>query len=634
LRDVENLEDLKKKVREHLSKIGKVTRVDFEGPFVVVYVKNPAEFLDSGAIADVAKALRKKIIIMADKPMAPGDEAIKAIRSVIPDKAEITSINLIKETREAYIIAKRTGYVVGRGGACINEILKKTGWRPVILRAPTIRSELLNEIYKFIIEGAKKRKRNLRIIARRIYREPVGLNRGLYLSFLGGAREVGRSAILVTAKEGSVLLDAGISVGGDEPFPRFDLPEFVLDELDAVIISHAHLDHAGALPLLFKYGYRGPVYATKPTRDLIVLLLLDYLKLCERTGITPFFSKSDVTEMLNHMVTLDYEETVDISPDMKLTLYNAGHILGSALVHLNVRSLRHNILYTGDFRFRDTKLLNKAASSFPKVETMVMETTYGGEEDVLPPLWDAEKSLVNIIKKTVEMGGKVLIPALSVGRGQEIMLALVEAFSKGELPDIPVYIDGMIYDSTAIHSAYPNYLSDYIKSKVFKEDIDPFTDEHFSMLKGVEERDSVIEGGPSVIIAPSGMLNGGPSVEYFKKMAPDKRNSIVLVSYQAKGTLGRLLKNGAKVVRVLDDNGTLRTIEVRASVHVVEGFSAHADKVQLLTYASKVSPRPTRIILVHGEPEKIRSFKPLLSKMLGRGTAVMAPSVGEKLRLV
>ncbi len=634
MRDMENFEDLKKKVREHLSKIGKISKIDFEGPFVVVYVRNPAEFLDSGAIAEVAKALRKKIIIMADKPMTLEDEAIKAIRSVIPDKAEISSINLVKETREAYIIAKRTGYVVGRGGACINEILKRTGWRPVILRAPTIRSELLNEIYKFIIEGARKRKKNLRMMARRIYREPIGLNRGLYLSFLGGAREVGRSAILVTAREGSVLLDAGISVGGEEPFPRFDLPEFTLDELDAVVISHAHLDHAGALPLLFKYGYRGPVYTTKPTRDLIILLLLDYLKLCERTGITSFFSKSDVNEMLNHIVTLDYEETVDISPDMKLTLYNAGHILGSALIHLNVRSMRHNILYTGDFRFRDTKLLNKAASTFPKVETMIMETTYGGEEDVLPPLWEAERSLVNIIKNTVEIGGKVLIPALSVGRGQEIMLALVEAFSKKELPDIPVYIDGMIYDSTAIHSAYPNYLSDYIKSKVFKEDVDPFTDEHFSMLKGVEERDSVIEGGPSVIIAPSGMLNGGPSVEYFKKMAPDKKNSIVLVSYQAKGTLGRLLKNGAKVVRIPDGNGSLSAIEVKASVHVVEGFSAHADKVQLLTYASKISPRPTRIILVHGESEKIRSFKPLLSKMLGRGTAVMAPSVGEKLRLV
>jgi len=619
--------DVKKRVKEVLSRIGDVKKVELEGPFVVVYVDDPSSFLESNStVGEAAKLLRKKIIVMSSGKMLPEDDAKRVIRELIPQKAEITDIRAVEETREIYIIAKRTGYVVGKSGYYINEILKRTGWRPVVLRAPTIESGLLNTIYNYLIEGAPERKRIMRKIAERIYREPIGVERGIFVSFLGGAREVGRSSIAVTTNEGSVLLDAGISLGGSEVFPRYDLID--LDEIDAVIISHAHLDHSGALPFLFKYGYRGPVYVTRPTRDLIVLLLLDYINLSRRQGIIPYFSEADVARMLNHMIVLDYEETVDISPDVKLTFYNAGHILGSALVHLNIR--KHNVLYTGDFRFRETKLLSRADTSFPRVETLIMECTYGGEQDVLPPLWEAERQLIQIIRSTIERGGRVLIPALSVGRAQEVMITLVEAFSKREIPDVPVYIDGMVYDSTAIHSAYPNYLSDYIKTKVFGEDRDPFTDEHFTMLKGTEDKDSIATGGPSIIIAPSGMLNGGPSVEYFIRMSSDEKNSVVLVSYQAEGTLGRRLKEGVREIRMRDEAGEIKTIEVKAEIHFVEGFSAHADKVQLLTYPSSI-PRPSRIILVHGEAEKMRSFKPLLSR--STGSAVITPSVGEKLRL-
>jgi KH/beta-lactamase-domain protein len=620
--------EIKKKVKEVLSRIGEVKKVELEGPFVVVYVDDPSSFLESNnTVGEAAKLLRKKIIVMSSGKMLPEEDAKRIIREMIPQKAEITDIRAVEETREIYIIAKRTGYVVGKSGYYINEILKKTGWRPVVLRAPTMESGLLNTIYNYLIEGSAERKKIMRKIAERIYREPIGIERGIFVSFLGGAREVGRSSIAVTTNEGSVLLDAGISLGRGEAFPRYDLID--LDEIDAVIISHAHLDHSGALPFLFKYGYRGPVYVTRPTRDLIVLLLLDYINLSRRQGIIPYFSEADVARMLNHMIVLDYEETVDISPDVKLTFYNAGHILGSALVHLNIR--KHNILYTGDFRFRETKLLGKADTSFPRVETLIMECTYGGEQDVLPPLWEAEKQLIQIIKDTIERNGRVLIPALSVGRAQEIMITLVEAFSRKEIPDVPVYIDGMVYDSTAIHSAYPSYLSDYIKARVFGEDKDPFTDEHFTMLKGTEDKDSIATGGPSIIIAPSGMLNGGPSVDYFIRMSPDPRNSVVLVSYQAEGTLGRELKEGAREIRIRDEMGEMRKIEVKAEIHFIEGFSAHADKVQLLTYPSSI-PKPSRIILVHGEAEKIRSFKPLLSRSIG--AAVMAPSIGEKLRLV
>ncbi|HDI86143.1 MAG TPA: beta-CASP ribonuclease aCPSF1 [Candidatus Korarchaeota archaeon] len=626
-------DQLKRRVRAELSKLGKVEKVELEGPFVVAYVSNLPDFLDSGgALGEIAKALKKKIIIRAAKPILSPQEAKRKIKELIPERAEIVDMEFVEETGEVYILAKRTGYVVGKAGSSINEVLKATGWRPVVMRAPTMQSTFLNILYNLLIEGAHERKKNLRRIAKRIFRDPVPLGRGLTVTFLGGAREVGRSSLLVRTGESSVLLDAGIGVGGGDFFPRYDLPDLDLDELDAVIVTHAHLDHSGALPLLFKYGYRGPVYVTRPTRDLITLLLYDYINVSMRTGKFPYFGEREIRLLINHMIALDYGETVDISPDIKLTFYNAGHILGSALAHLNVLSARHNILYTGDFRYRDTKLLSRAHTKFPRVETVIMETTYSGEGDVMPPLQEAERQLISIIEETVAKGGKVLIPALSVGRAQEVMLSLVDAFSKGELPDIPVYIDGMIYDATAIHTAYPDYMSDYMKSKVFKEDVDPFTEPHITPVSSREDREAIVEGGPAIILAPSGMLAGGPSVEYLSMLADDERNAVVLVSYQPPGTLGRALKEGAKEITVTR-NGAPTRVRVRACVCSVEGFSAHADRVQLLSWMGRVSPRPRRFILVHGEERKIASFRPIAERTFRGQAAVLAPRVSERLSL-
>ncbi len=628
-----SIDQIKKRVREYLSRYTKITKVELEGPFVVVYAEKPREILDvPDAITNAAKTLKKKIIVLASKPLKDESSAVEFIRKLIPPKAEIIDIKFVHETSEVYIVAKRTGYVVGKGGSNILEILKETGWRPIIIRAPTIKSAFLDTFYNILISGSSDRKKIMKKLSFRIYRQPIGANRGLFVTFLGAAREVGRSAILVNTNESTVLLDAGVSVGGRSPFPRFDLPIFRLDELDAVVVTHAHLDHSGVLPLLFKYGYRGPVYLTKPTRDLIMLLLYDYINLSQKMGIIPFFSWRDVVNLMNHMIVLDYGETVDISPDIKLTLYNAGHILGSSLAHLNIESARHNILYTGDFRFRDTKLLDKAARKFPRVETLIMECTYCGEKDVLPSLKEAEESLFSIIRETTERGGKVLIPALAVGRAQEVMLSLVDGFRRNELPDVPVYLDGMIYDSTAIHSAYPDFLSSYVRNRVFREDRDPFTDPHFNFVSTPDERPDVTTGGPAIIIAPSGMLTGGPSIDYLRLMVSDERNSIVLVSYQAEGTLGRRLKEGIEEIRIVSEDGELTKIPVKAKIYVVEGFSAHADKVQLLTYLMSVEPKPHRVFLVHGEEIKIRSFVPLAHKSI-QGIRISAPHIGETFKL-
>ncbi len=630
----ENSQSIQRRVKQVLSGLGEISKVVLEGPYVVVYAKDPGIFIRrNDVIAELAKTIRKKIIINAKKPLLSEEEARKKILEIIPSNAEISDMIFKKETSEVYIIAKRTGYIVGKKGANINRILELTGWRPVIIRAPSMRSTFFETLQSILIDQAYTRSKKFRKAASRIYRSALQISEEITATFLGGAKEVGRSCVLIRTGKSSILLDAGIAVGGGEFFPRFDSPDFRLSEIDAVVITHAHLDHSGAIPLLLKHGYEGLIYATSPTRDLTALLLHDYINVAMRNGIIPFFSKADVTSFITQVFTLDYGETVDISPDIKLTLYNAGHILGSAMAYLNIDEGKHTILYTGDFRYRNSRLLDAAEDSVPRVDTIIMETTYGGEQDVFPPFEEAEERLISLVEKTLNQGGKVLIPALSVGRSTEVMLTLINALDKKRIPDVPIFIDGMISDSNAIHTAYPVYLAKGIRDKIFEEDFNPFLEPHITPIKGPSDREEIVSGGPCIIIAPSGMLVGGPSVEYFSALAPNDRNSILLVSYQARGTLGRKLVEGAREVTVQTPSGP-KEVKVRASVHLIEGFSAHADKVQLLSYLARLEPKPKRVILVHSEEKKLYTFSSLVQNTLRSAhTQVIVPDIMERFKL-
>lgn len=626
---------LKRRVRNLLSGVGEITKVELEGPFVVVYAKDPGVFMaNSAAIIETAKTLRKKIIIEASKPLAGEEEVRKIIMELAPSNAEISAIIFVKETNQVYIIAKRTGYVVGKKGSNINMILGRSGWRPVIIRSPAIRSTFFEMLQRIIVDQSAVRRKNMRQYARRIYRAPLEFSKGITATFLGAAREVGRSGTLIRTGKSSVLLDAGIAVGGGEFFPKFDSPDFAMGDLDAIAITHAHLDHSGAIPLLVKHGYEGIIYSTKPTRDLTALLLHDYINVAHKSGVVPFFSEMDVATFLSQSLTLDYGEIADISPDIKLSLHNAGHILGSSMILLGIGEGEHNILYTGDFRYRDSRLLDKAEDRLPRVDTVIMECTYGGETDVFPPLPETEARLISVINDVIRGGGKVLIPALSVGRSTEVMLAITDAFAKTKLPDVPVFIDGMISDSMAIHTAYPIYLSARIREMIFKKDTSPLTETHITPVKGPSDREEIIAGGPSVIISPSGMLAGGPSVEYFTALAEDEKSTVILVSYQGRGTLGRRLMEGERVVTIPSWSGVRRRVNVKTPIQFIEGFSAHADRVQLLSFLARLNPKPKTVVLVHGEERKVLRFSSLVRRTFRSSrTRVIVPEILDRVRL-
>jgi KH/beta-lactamase-domain protein len=621
---------------EHMPKEAEITRIEYEGPILAIYVKNVIMLLEqSYIVTDIVNLLHKRIVIRSDPSIrVPEAEAEKIIKDLIPSNAEITSLNFDPSLGEVIIEAKKPGLVIGKDGSNLQEIIKITRWRPKVLRAPPSPSKIISSTRHFLHSQSEERSRILREIGERIFRPTIGKADSVRITALGAFHEVGRSCIIVEAGESMVMLDCGINPGAQSPeqaYPRLDVEEFDIDKLDAVIISHAHLDHCGFVPFLYKYGYEGPTYCSEPTATLMTLLQLDYLDVVTREGKIPIYDQKDVRECVLHTIPLKYGVVTDVAPDIKITLHNAGHILGSSIIHLHIGEGFHNIVYTGDFKFEKSMLLEQATSVFPRVETLIIESTYGSVEDIMPSKEEAEAKLISIINKTAERGGKVLIPTPAVGRAQEIMLILDNYMKNKKLKELPIYIDGMISEATVIHNVYPEYLVENLKEQILHKDINPFQSEYFTNVNHPEEREEIIAGGPSIILATSGMLEGGPVIDYFRRMAPDERNSMIFVSYQIEGTLGRRILNGLKEVSLIGADGKMEIVKVNMEIHSVEGFSGHSDYNRILSFIQKISPRPLRVIVNHGEKRKCEYMASTISKVLK--IKAIAPEALETIRL-
>ncbi|WP_290595910.1 MULTISPECIES: beta-CASP ribonuclease aCPSF1 [unclassified Archaeoglobus] len=600
------LDEIREKVKEYIPENVRVKSIEFEGPQLVIYVENPQELAEIDIVKRLAKDLRKRIIIRPDpKSLKPPEEAKEIIKQIVPEDAKISNIFFDEENGEVIIEAEKPGVVIGKQGATFREIMKSVGWSPRVVRTPPIKSKIIENIRNYLLSIREDRSEILKRIGERIHRGVLMEEKWVRVTFLGGSREVGRSCYLLQTPESRILIDCGVNVSNLSSTPYLYIPEVQpLDALDAVVITHAHLDHCGLVPLLYKYGYRGPVYLTPPTRDLMVLLQLDFLEVAGREGSAVPYNSNLIRETLKHTITLDYGVVTDISPDVRLTFYNAGHILGSAIAHFHIGEGHYNVAFTGDFKFEKTRLFDRAATNFPRLEALVMEATYGGANDLQPSRKEAEEKLVEVINRTLDRGGKVLIPTFAVGRSQEVMIVLEEAMREGRLRETYIYLDGMIYEATAIHTAYPEYLNAHLRDLIFYHGINPFISENFVRVDSSSKREEVIsDPSPCVIIATSGMLNGGPVMEYFRHLAEDERNTIVFVGYQAEGTLGRKIQKGWKEVP-FPVNGRREVVEVKMEVETVDGFSGHSDRRQLMNYIKYLNSKPEKVATVHGDESK------------------------------
>ncbi len=609
-------------ILQSIPKEANITKIEYEGPRIALYTKTPRYLMENNeTISTLVNVIKKRIVIRTDESIRkPEDEARRILAECVPKEANLQGTIFDTATGEVSVEAKRP-WLLQKDAKEFNhvEVTEKIGWRLRIRKATTIPSRTIQTINATLKQSSSERSKQLKQVGDDIFRPRLSQRTEVSLHTLGGFGQVGRSSMLLSTPESKILIDCGINPGARSPmdaFPRLDSLDITLDDLDAVVIGHAHLDHTGFLPTLCKYGYKGPIYCTEPTLPMMNLIQLDAIKVATAQGRTPIYSERDVKQIMKQTITLPYGTVTDISPDIKLVLANAGHILGSALCHFHIGNGNHNFVYSGDIKFGKSILFEAASWNFPRVETLLIESTYGLKEDIQPTRQEVESAFINAVNNTLADDAKVLIPIPAVGRAQEIMMVIDHYMKSGEMVEAPVFTEGMISEASAIHESYPEYLARELKQKILETDDNPFDSEYFTNIEHADSREEPMrENSPCIILATSGMLEGGPVLEYFKNIAPDKKNKVLFVSYQVNGTMGRRVLDGSKQVSMLGKEGKIEVVTINSSVEKLDGFSGHSDYNQLMSFVQRLRPKLRRVLVNHGERKKSENLAMNIRRM-------------------
>ena len=625
-------------ILKSIPKDANVTKIAYEGPRIALYTNKPRFLMENNEIiSNLVNVIKKRIVVRTDEKIRKSEEdARKILDSAVPADAGLEATFFDTTTGEVSIEVKRP-WLCQRDAKEFNhaEVTENTGWKLRIRKATTKPSNTIKTINYQLKVSSADRAKQLTAIGDEIFRPRLVQKSEVSLLTLGGFGQVGRSCMLLTTPDSKVLIDCGVNPGARNPseaYPRLDWANITLDELDAVVIGHAHLDHTGFLPVLTKYGYKGPIYCTEPTLPMMNLIQLDAIKVAGAQGRTPMYAERDVHQIMRQAIPLHYGTVTDISPDIKLVLANAGHILGSASCHFHIGNGDHNFVYSGDIKYGKSMLLESARTNFPRVETLLIESTYGAKEDIQPTREEVEDAFINSVNKTLSEGGKVLIPIPAVGRAQELMMVIDKYMKSGKLTESSVFMEGMIQEATAIHEAHPEYLERTLRQKILETDDNPFDSEYFTNIEHADGRDEPLrEDSPCIIIATSGMLEGGPVLEYFRNLAPDKKNKILFVSYQVNGTLGRRVMDGARQVSILGKEGKVEVVSINCATEKLEGFSGHSDYNQLMSYVHRLRPKLRRVLVNHGERRKSENLSASIRRMYRVTTHY--PQVQEAIKL-
>jgi KH/beta-lactamase-domain protein len=586
-------------------------------------------------ISNMVNLIKKRIVVRTEESIRKSEEESRQILTQsLPKEVELGGTFFDTAIGEMTIEVKRPWLLFNNAAFNMAELVEKTGWRLRIRKATTIQSQTIQTINYNLKISSAERSKHLKQVGEKIFRSKLSETTEVSLMTLGGFSQVGRSSMLLTTHESKILIDCGVNPGAKtalEAYPRLDWANITLDELDGVVISHAHLDHTGFLPALFKYGYKGPVYCTEPTLPMMNLIQLDAIKVAAAQGKVPLYSERDVKQVMKQTITLPYGTVTDISPDIKLVFSNAGHILGSATCHFHIGNGDHNFVYSGDLKFGKTMLLESASWNYPRVETLLLESTYGAKEDIMPTREEVEGAFMKSVNETLRNSGKVLIPIPAVGRAQELLMVIDLYMKAGQIVECPVFMEGMILEATSIHEAFPEYLARELRQKILETDDNPFDSEYFTNIEHADGREEALREGPCIIIATSGMLEGGPVLEYFKNIAPVQKNKILFVSYQVNGTLGRRILDGSRQVSILGKDGKIEIININCSTEKLDGFSGHSDYNQLMSFVHKLRPKLRRVLVNHGERRKCENLSMSIHRMFRIMTT--CPQIQEAIKL-
>lgn len=447
------------------------------------------------------------------------------------------------------------------------------------------------------------------------------------LTFFGAAGQVTGSNFLLEVGNQKVLIDCGLYQGGSfVDKQNFDHFPYNPKEISTVFITHPHIDHVGRLPVLYRDGFRGKVYSTSPARDCAQLLLLDsehiLIQEAEKFKQPILYGVREVEELMAHWEGVEYHSQVVVG-NIKATFYNAGHILGSAFILIEAEGKR--LVFSGDLGNSPAPIIGARENLPEGVDYCIMESTYG---DRLHDPGDARRELLeDTIEDTVKAGGNLMIPAFAMERTQELLFELEGLIAEGRIPKVPIFIDSpLAIKLTEVYKKYAN-LFDSATKKLMKSGHSFFNFPGLKMTLTTEESRAINDiKPPKVIIAGAGMSNAGRILHHERRYLPDPKSTLLIVGYQAKGSLGRLLLDGAKKVRMFGED-----VEVNCRVRTASSYSAHADQSQLMEWIGEGRRDLKKVFLVHGEPDSANTLKQKMKDELAIETFVATAGTSEEL---
>ena len=445
------------------------------------------------------------------------------------------------------------------------------------------------------------------------------------ISFLGATRTTTGSMYLIEVNGSRILLECGLFQGSrGESIEKNQKFPFDPSTVEAVILSHSHIDHSGNLPNLCRQGFKGNIYCTFATRDLVSIMLPDSAHIQKfdaefvnkkhlKKGlplVEPLYSLEEAEKSIRQIVGLNYERSIQIANGVRLTFYDAGHILGSAQVALDVEEPGHNFryLFSGDIG-RGGHLILRDPAPVEGVDYLQIESTYGNREHETMP--NARDKVGELIKKTVDRGGKVIIPAFSVGRTQTLVYTLHQLYDEGLLPEVPIYVDSPLsVNATEVFRLHPECFNDLTYTYLM-EKTNPFGMSNLTYIRDVEQSMRLNDiKDPAIIISASGMCEGGRIRHHIKNNLGNPDNLILFIGYCAQNTLGSILVSGKKKVNIFGEPH-----QVRAEVASIDSFSGHADRSELIDYVNRLKGPLKSIFVIHGEEDQSVAFGKTLQDM-------------------
>ncbi|MFZ0326843.1 MAG: beta-CASP ribonuclease aCPSF1 [Nitrososphaeraceae archaeon] len=599
-----------------------LTKIVYEGPRIALYAKN-TEFImkDTQVISNMVNILKKRIVIRTDESIRlPDKESLRILQQVMPADVKIREVFFDDALGEAWVWVQNKSFSF-ETNENIGDFLKKTGWKLVLMRSPNTITTI-KEINDVLKKRVEERARFYKSVGEKIFRSKLSNTVEASVVALGGFGEVGRSCFLLITDESKVIFDCGINLYSRDRInavPRFDTLGIKMNDIDAIVISHAHLDHTGFLPVLFRYGYSGPIYCSDPTVPLMFLLHKRYI---EEAGSEALYSTKEIEDMVIHTIPLTFGSVTDISPDIKITLGNSGHIIGSSVIHVHIGNGDHNLVYSGDLKFGKTYSLDNAVWNFPRVETLIIEGTYGGKQDVFPHRDEADTILIESINNTLIRGGKVLLPVPSVGLPQELILTINQYMTAGKIKKSTMLIEKIIAETTCVYESNLQYLSKDLQAVLIQGNENPLRPDNMKIVDS-----AALDDKPAIIMSPSSMLTGGPSVHYLKQICDSSKNKMIFTSYQMTGTLGRSIQEGF-TRRLVED----KEFNLECEIETINGLSSHNDYNQSLAYISRMKQKLRRVLVNHGEKTRVQNLANSVSKIFKIQT--QHPLVHESVRLI